>query len=136
MREVQGGIYPCTPAHPRAYAREGFQMTKKCKDCGKEFQPKFDSAKRCTKCWVEERESVIRQDARERGYRAGWDQGNQAGYNQGLRKAPKETSISDSFLLDLLKLCHPDHQPLERLGLATRVTQEINAMREQRKVRR
>lgn len=91
-----------------------------------------------------------------RGYKAGFKSGRSEGYAAGSRSQfqyqqahqqppftgrgmppnpaswlPQQT-FSDDQLLDLLKLIHPDRHPPERRELATRVTQQVNALRSKR----
>ncbi len=71
-----------------------------------------------------------------KGFEDGWHAGYGVGHLEGRRPQPKQTirvgPMSDEMLLDLLRLTHPDRHPPERKELATRVTQQVNALRSKR----
>lgn len=69
-----------------------------------------------------------------RGHREGYDLGYRAGLRDGKlmaqREAPRQAvaGLNKDEVLKLLRLCHPDVQPRERVVQANEITKRLTAM--------
>jgi hypothetical protein len=105
-----------------------------CSQCGTWFLP-TDQGSLCDECVVIEEEKRPRAVAYERG----WYDGYACGWRVCMREHPHQTpnppapaAPAKRDLLpisDLIKLCHPDRHPAERVALANRVTQILLEIR-------
>ncbi len=87
-------------------------MTRYCTDCHKPFQANGEWQRRCWTCWRSDQYQQALADA----------------YQRGLAAAKP---IDPQLLRKAITLCHPDRHPPERAELATRVTAELMALRDQ-----
>lgn len=98
-------------------------MKKKCGVCNEWFEAKGSYQRKCLDCWKREKNEEVRRA----GYQAGWNEGFRVGSKS------KKNQLDEEFLMDLLRLCHPDRHPVERASLANRVSAQINFLREKLK---
>ncbi len=93
-----------------------------CRTCGAHFNglPFHYLCKSCFKTKMETERYREMFDAREQGYRAGYAAG-------------AASALPANVVQDAIRLTHPDRHPVERVELATRVTQELLALRDARR---
>lgn len=101
-----------------------------CRSCGARFEARASYHVLCLDCWRIGNDDRLRKE--------GWDNGYAAGYRQGLADAKKiaprpapapAPPLDGEFILDIIKLTHPDRHPVERQELANRVTAALLQMR-------
>lgn len=124
------------PWSSRVTDEEDEQVDAVCVDCGADFVAKGTWQRRCWDCWRASKDGARRANgpdreanARAEGRAAGYDAGYRKGLEDGkkLAKAGHGLHFDRAFLFDAIRLCHPDHQPLERFAMANAVTAKLLA---------